>query len=103
MTMLPPNVIMTNIKYLLTINVRNSTPGTIYEPSHEEEGNALTPRKRPTDSYLPLLTMANKTIGGCIRTPRPDALFAGIRLNQEPILVEVAHPSIWQLRGAPGT
>ena len=23
-------------------------------------------------------------------------------MNQEPILVEVAHPSIWQLRGAPG-
>ena len=45
--------------------------------------------------------MANKTIGGCIRTPRPDALFAGIRLNQEPILVEVAHPSIWQLCGTP--
>ena len=22
--------------------------------------------------------MANKTIGGCIRTPRPDAFFAGI-------------------------
>ncbi|RVW53148.1 hypothetical protein CK203_115774 [Vitis vinifera] len=46
--------------------------------------------------------MANKTIGGCVWTPCPDALFAGIRLNQEPILVEVAHPSIWQLRGSSG-
>ena len=25
------------------------------------------------------------------------------RLNQEPILVEIVRPSIWQLRGAPGT
>ena len=73
MTMLPPNVIMTNIKYLLTINERNSTPGTIYKPSHEEEGDILIPSKMPTDLYLPLLTMANKTIGGCVRTPCPDA------------------------------
>ena len=77
MTMLPPNVIMTNIKYLITINERNSTPGTIYKPSHEEEGNLLRPRKRPTDLSLSL-TMANKTIGGCVRTPCPDALFVGI-------------------------
>ena len=61
-----------NIKYLLTINERNSTLGTIYKPSHEEEGNLLIPKKRPTDLYLPLLTMANKIIGGCIRTPYPD-------------------------------
>ena len=72
MTMLPPNVIMTNIKYLLAINERNSTPDTIYEPSHEEEGKFQGPSKRPTDLYLPLLTMANKTIGGCVRTPCPD-------------------------------
>ncbi|RVX06312.1 hypothetical protein CK203_027556 [Vitis vinifera] len=30
MTMLPPNVIMTNIKYLLAINERNSTPEAVY-------------------------------------------------------------------------
>ena len=54
MTMLPPNVIMTNIKYLLAINERNNTPGTIYEPSHEKEGNLQRPRKRPTDLYFPL-------------------------------------------------
>ena len=71
-TMLPPNVIMTNIKYLLTINERNSTHGTIYKPSRKEEGNLQRPRKRPTDLYPPLLTMANKTIGGCVRTPCPD-------------------------------
>ena len=52
--MLPPSVIMTNIKYLLTINERNNTPGTIYEPSHEEEGNFQRPNKRPTDLYLSL-------------------------------------------------
>ena len=46
--------------------------------------------------------MANKTIGGCVRTPCPDAFFQVYRLNQEPVLVEVAHLSIWQLRGTPG-
>ena len=30
MTMLPPNVIITNIKYLLAINERNSTPEAVY-------------------------------------------------------------------------
>ena len=37
---------------------------------------------------------------------RPDTLSGRLlqvyRLSQEPILVEVARPSIWQLRGTPG-
>ena len=44
---------------------------------NEKEGNLLIPRKRPTDLSLSL-TMANKTIEGCVQTPCPDALFAGI-------------------------
>ncbi|RVW58327.1 hypothetical protein CK203_105071 [Vitis vinifera] len=42
--------------------------------------------------------MANKTIGGCIRTPCPDA-FAGITTESRTFVVEIACPSIWQLRG----
>ena len=34
-------------------------------------GNLLIPSKRPTDLYLSL-TMTNKIIGGCVRTPCPD-------------------------------
>ena len=38
---------------------------------------------------------------------RPDTpsgrLLQAERLNQEPILVEIVRPSIWQLRGSPGT
>ena len=54
MTLLPSKYHHDNIKYLPTINERNSTPGTIYKPSHEEEGNLLIPSKRSTDLYLPL-------------------------------------------------
>ena len=38
---------------------------------------------------------------------RPDTPFGCLlqveRLNQESILVEIVRPSIWQLRGSPGT
>ncbi|RVW21071.1 hypothetical protein CK203_107531 [Vitis vinifera] len=40
--------------------------------------------------------MADKTIGGCVRTPLQE------RLNQESILVEIVRPSIWKLRGSQG-
>ena len=94
MAILPPNVIMTNIKYLLAINERNSTPEAvyIYMPSHEEgrsPGNLLRPSKRPTDLYLSL-TMANKTIGGCVRMP-----FAGTTAESRTLCVlRIACPSI---------
>ena len=103
MTMLPPNVIMTNIKYLLTINEKNSTHDTIYKPLRKKEGNRQIPSKRPTDSYLPLLTMANRIIGGCIRTPCPDVFCRYNDWIKNLFWVEVAHSSIWQLRGALGT
>ncbi|RVX04473.1 hypothetical protein CK203_018394 [Vitis vinifera] len=45
--------------------------------------------------------MANKTIGGCVRTPCPD-VFAGITTESRTFVVEIACPSIWQLRGTPG-
>ncbi|RVX01473.1 hypothetical protein CK203_017414 [Vitis vinifera] len=53
MTMLPPNVIMTNIKYLLAINERNSTPEAVYICLRTKKkgtpGNLLIPRKRYND------------------------------------------------------
>ena len=91
-----------NIKYLPTINERNSTPGTIYKPSHEEEGNPSIPSKRSTDLSLSL-TMVDKTIGGCVRTPRPDAFCRwNDWIKNIYWLRSCIHP-FWQLRGSSGT
>ena len=74
-----------NIKYLLTINERNSTPEAVYiKPSDKEEGdppgNLLIPSKRPTDLYpslWPWLTKPSEGASGhLVRMP-----FAGITIE----------------------
>ena len=69
MTLLPSKYHHDNIKYLPIINERNSTLGTIYKPSHEEEGDLLIPSKRPTDLYLPLQPWLTKPSEGASGHP----------------------------------
>ena len=71
MALPPPSVIMTTQNISPPLKKNKSFWYYIYQPSHKEEGKLAIPNKRSTD-YLSL-TMADKTIGGCIRTPRPDA------------------------------
>ena len=68
----PPNVIMTTQNISPPLKKSQSFWYYIYQPSHKEEGKLDIPSKRPTDLSFSL-TMANKTIGGCVRTPHPDA------------------------------
>ena len=59
-------------KNLPTIKERNKTPKCyIYGPSHKEEGKLAIPSTKA--NWFISLTMADKTIGGCVRTPCPDA------------------------------
>ena len=72
MAILPPNDIMTNIKYLLAINERNSTPEAVYiclrmKKKGWSPGNLLIPSKRPTDLYSslwPWLTKPSEDASG---------------------------------------
>ena len=92
-----------NIKYLLTINERNSTLGTIYKPSHEEEGNLLIHNKRPIDLYLPLLPWLTKPSEGAsghpVRMP-----FAGITTESRTFVcwdrVSIHLATTWNTRSA---
>ena len=92
-----------NIKYLPAINERNSTPGTIYKPSHEEEGNLLIPNKRPTDLYFPLLPWLTKPLEGAsghpVRMP-----FAGITTESRTFVcwdrVSIHLATTWNTRSA---
>ena len=65
-----PSVIMTTQNISSPLKKNQSFWYYIYQPSHKEEGKLAIPSKKPTD-YLSL-TMADKTIGGCVRTPCPD-------------------------------
>ncbi|RVW70662.1 hypothetical protein CK203_059000 [Vitis vinifera] len=76
MALPPPSGLMTKPKYLPTIKEGNRASGTIYMNLHKR-GRVC-----------------------------PDTLSGRLlqeQLNQESILVEIVRPSIWQLRGSPGT
>ncbi|RVW59810.1 hypothetical protein CK203_098478 [Vitis vinifera] len=77
MTMLPPNVIMTNIKYLLAINERNSTPGTIYEPSHEEEGITTESRTFASTSRPPRRQHSRGQVANSRPQQEPESIYPG--------------------------
>ena len=71
MALSPPSVIMTTQNISPPLKKNQSFWYYRYQPSHKEEGKLAIPSKRPTDLSLSL-TMVDKTIGGCVRTPRPD-------------------------------
>ncbi|RVW53310.1 hypothetical protein CK203_088509 [Vitis vinifera] len=62
-----------NIKYLLTINEKNSTPEAVYISLHSKKkgspGNLLIPRKRSTDLYLSLSPWLTKPSEGASGHP----------------------------------
>ena len=102
MTLPPPSVYHDNTKYLPTIEEGNkASDNYIYKPSHKGEGKLAIPSKRPTDLSLSNHGWQN------LRRVRPDTpsgrLLQVEQLNQEPILVEIVRPSIWQLRRSPAT
>lgn len=78
-------------------------PNTIYIYTNlraKEKVSFLIPSKRPTvPTAFISLSMADKTIGGCVRT-RVRMSFAGAA--ESGISVEIVRPSIWQLRGSLG-
>ena len=72
MMVLPPSSgIMTSPKYLPTIKEGNKASGTIYMNLHTKRKVSLLYLKKA--NWLISLSMADKTIGGYVRTPCPDA------------------------------
>ena len=72
MALSPPSVHHDNTKYLPTIKVGNKAPDTIYTNLHTKGKMSLLYLVKGQLIYLSL-TMAEKTIRGCVRTPHPDA------------------------------
>ena len=100
MALPPPSGIITKPKYLPTIKEGNKASGTIYMNLHTKRKVSLLYPEKGQLIYLSYHGWQNH------RRVCPETLSGRLlqeQLNQESILVEIVRPSIWQLRGSPGT